>query len=326
MRTKRCNLIHSLKRFFVICFLASIATSEAQEELSINNDTLHVKIDLNRGGTISFIALSGSERNLVNIHDEGRYIQQSYYAGKRINRQAEGQSPRWSPWPWNPIQAGDAFGNRAEILEYKQEGNNLYVKCIPMQWDMNNKPAEAFLEQWTSLHGNVLKVHNKLTCHRTDTIYGEGVFADQELPAVYPISALSKLYTYFGTAPFTGEPVSKVTVEFLQDGFWGRYINNSVSESWMAFVDASNFGMAVYTPSSTNFLAGMAGQPGGEENDSSTSYIAPLQKIKLYKNSVFDYDYYIIIGNLMDIRKKIYKLKERSLRSKTLRPPNWIGR
>jgi len=310
MRTKKINLIHTLRRFVVICILACFATSEAQEELLITNDTLQVKIDLNRGGAISFISLSSSERNLVNIHDEGRYIQQSYYTGKSINRQAEGQSPRWSPWPWNPIQAGDTFGNKAEILAYEKEGNSLYVKCIPMQWDMNNRPAEAALEQWTSLHGNVLKVHNKLTCHRTDTIYGEGKLADQELPAVYPISALSKLYTYFGTAPFTGGELSKVTVEFLQDGFWGRYLDNTVTESWMAFVDDNNFGMAVYTPSSTNFLAGMAGKPGGEENDSSTSYIAPLQKIKLYKNSVFEYDYYIIIGNLTDIRDRIYKLKE----------------
>jgi hypothetical protein len=90
-----------------------------EKSIGIDNDTLNVKLDLNRGGTISYISISGSERNLVNIYDEGRYIQQSYYAGKSIDRQADGQSPDWSPWSWNPIQAGDAFGNRAEILEYK---------------------------------------------------------------------------------------------------------------------------------------------------------------------------------------------------------------
>jgi hypothetical protein len=284
-------------------------TEEKNEKsIGIDNDTLNVKLDLNRGGTISYISISGSERNLVNIYDEGRYIQQSYYAGKSIDRQADGQSPDWSPWSWNPIQAGDAYGNRAEILEYKKEGNTLYVKCIPMQWDMNNKPAEAVLEQWTTLNGNILKVRNKLTCHRTDTIYGEGNSAEQELPAVYPISALSNLYTYFGNAPFKGEPIDKVKVEFLQDDFWGRYKNDTVTESWMAFVDDKNWGMAVYTPSSNNFLAGMAGKPGGETRDVSTSYIAPLQTIALYKSSVFKYDYYIIIGKLEEIRKEVYKL------------------
>jgi hypothetical protein len=281
-----------------------------ENSIGIDNDTLRVKLDLNRGGTISYISVSGSKRNLVNIYDEGRYIQQSYYAGKSLDRQSEGQNPDWSPWPWNPIQAGDSYGNKAEILEYKKESNTFYVKCIPMQWDMNNKPAEAVLEQWTTLNGNVLKVRNKLTCNRTDTIYGEVVDAEQELPAVYPISALSNLYTYFGDAPFEGNPLEKVKVEYLQDGFWGRYKNDTITENWMAFVDDKNWGMAVFTPSSTNFLAGMAGNPGGEELDASTSYIAPLQTIRLYKNSVFEYDYYIIIGKLEDMREKIYKLKE----------------
>lgn len=83
-----------------------------------------------------------------------------------------------------------------------------------------------------------------------------------------------------------------------------------VSENWMAFVDDNNWGMAVYTPLSTNFLAGMAGKSGGEAYDASTSYIAPLQRIKLYKNSVFEYDYYIIIGKLDEMWETIYKLKE----------------
>jgi hypothetical protein len=121
---------------------------------------------------------------------------------------------------------------------------------------------------------------------------------------------LHNLYTYFGGEPFTGDQLSRVTIEFLQDGFWGRYKNDTVSESWMAFVDDNNFGMAVFTPSSKNFLAGMAGKPGGESLDASTAYIAPLQKVKLYKNSVFEYDFYIIIGELEEIREKIYQLKE----------------
>ena len=53
------------------------------------------------------------------------------------------------------------------------------------------------MEQWTTLEGNIIKVSNKLTCDRTDTIYSEGISRSQELPAVYPISALKNLYSYF---------------------------------------------------------------------------------------------------------------------------------
>lgn len=279
----------------------------AKTEIVSDNGVLKVKLDLTRGGAISYISTSGSNRNLVNIHDEGRYIQQSYYAGKSLNRQSEGQSPNWSPWSWNPIQVGDSYRNRAKILDYKQEGNTSYVKCVPMLWDMKNMLAEAEMEQWNVLEGNVLKVHCKLTCHRTDNIYGEGTVRNQELPAVYPISALSKLYTYVGNSPFTNAATSNLDVVNLSSGFWGRYPN--ISEKWMAFVDNDNWGMGVFTPIATSFLAGMSGSPGGEANSAPTSYIAPIKNEIFNKNSVFEFDYYIIIGTVDQIRAKVYELK-----------------
>ena len=291
---------------FVQCQKSQKAGTDAEPDPVLDNGFLTLKLDLTRGGAISYISTSGSDRNLVNIVDEGRYIQQSYYAGKSIDRKADGQSPNWSPWSWNPIQVGDAFRNRAEILEFRKTGNELYVKCIPMQWDMNKRPAEAEMEQWTTLEGNVLKVKNRLTCHRTDTIYGEGISNDQELPAVYPISALRNLYSYLGNDPFSDAAVSQLEVKNLSSGFWGIY--NNVPENWMAFVDDSNWGMAVYNSQCNRFLAGMAGNPGGEADDSSTSYIAPVKKETLNKNSVYEYEYYIVVGSLTNIRKTIYEL------------------
>jgi len=285
---------------------------------TIDNGILTLKIDTTRGGAISWLSKSGTARSIVNISDEGRYIQQSYYAGKSLDRKAEGQSAHWSPWSWNPIQVGDYNRNRAKILALKKRGNELCVKCIPMQWDMNNKPAEAEMEQWTTLKGSVLKVHNKLTCHRTDQIYGDSIINDQELPAVYPVSALKNLYTYQGAAPFTNAPLDNPAVVNLSSGFWGIY--PSVSEHWMAFVDDNHWGMAIYNPACTRFLAGMAGKSGGEATDKSTSYIAPVKKAMLTKNCVYEYDYYVIIGTLKEIRSTIYKLhkKERQLKPQEL--------
>lgn len=281
--------------------------TQTPKELVADNGILTVNFDLTRGGAISWISHSGSQRSFVNIADEGRYIQQSYYAGKSLDRKAEGQSPDWSPWAWNPIQVGDAFRNRAKILDYKQSKDTLYVKCIPMQWDMNNHPAEAEMEQWTFLNGNILTIRNRLTCHRTDSIYGDSLMRNQELPAVYPISALKNLYTYDGTAPFTNKPYKKLEVKNLASGFWGRY--KDITENWMAFVDDSDMGMLVYNPRCNMFLAGMAGQPDKEASDPSTSYIAPIKDEILYKNSVYEYEYCILIGSLAEMRKQVYEIK-----------------
>ncbi|WP_147676350.1 hypothetical protein [Algibacter pacificus] len=279
-------------------------------QISLDNNVLNLKLDLTRGGAICYISESGKDRNIVNIHDEGRYIQQSYYAGKMLNRVSDGQNPNWSPWAWNPVQVGDSFKNRAKILDYKKSKNTLYVKCIPMLWDMNNEPAQATMEQWSTLEGNVIKVHNKLTCQRSGEVYGEAGPRNQELPAVYPISYLNNLYSYFGKAPFTGDQLDKPKVKNLANGFWGKYKEDQVTEHWMAFVDDNNWGIGVYTPISSNFLAGMAGKPGYESTDRETSYIAPLKSVQLNKNDVFEYDYWLIVGTLDEIRTAVYKLNK----------------
>jgi hypothetical protein len=280
--------------------------------IGIRNKELSVRQDLARGGAICHISAADEGINLVNVSDEGRYIQQSYYAGRTVNRRAERQSPSWSPWAWNPIQAGDYALNRAGILEYKQSDKDTYVKCVPMQWDMAGKPAEAVMEQWLELKGNVIHVRNKLTCHRMDTIYGEGLSHDQEIPAVYLISRLDRLFSYFGNRPFEGDIVRNAQVVHLEDGFWGIYdgIRNPVpSEQWMAFVNSDLWGVGIYSPLATRFLAGMFGKPGGDAHSGSTSYIAPIRQEALNKTSVMEYDYYLIVGTLEQIRSAVYQLK-----------------
>ena len=182
-----------------------------------------------------------------------------------------------------------------------------------MLWDMDNKPAEAEIEQWTTVKDNVIHVRNQITCHRTDNLYGDEVENNQEFPAVYPISALKNLYSYIGNTPFTHAALTNPAVINLSSGFWGVY--DYVSEHWMAFVDDKLWGMGVYNSKCTHFLAGRSGEPGKEAQDGSTSYIAPVKKEVLRKNSVYEYQYDIIIGTLDEIRSRIYQLNGESVKS-----------
>lgn len=79
----------------------------------------------------------------------------------------------------------------------------------------------------------------------------------------------------------------------------------------MAFVDDIEFGMLVYNPQCTMFLAGMAGDPDKEAASTSTSYIAPIKDEIIYKKAVYEYEYYILIGSLAQMRKQIYTIKKK---------------
>lgn len=301
------------KLFYILLFIFP-AMMSGQDEVSITNGRITVRQDLSRGGAISFISGGGSNRNLVNIYDEGRYIQQSYYAGCKVNRIGAGQSPSWSPWNWNPIQGGNFARCRARILNHNVTDSTIYVSCVPMLWDMDNAEADAVMEQWTEIEGNVIKVRNRIAIDSIPDIYRPYRANDQEIPAVYPISSLNILHTYIGDRPWTGEKTVTPEVielkENMKDSFWGRYPD--IPEKWMAFTDKSGFGMGIYSPRATRFLAGRyTSDTTGGDKSLSTSYIAPLTTMKLRPGSVCEYDYYIILGDIGEIRKEIYRIHKK---------------
>ena len=290
----------------IVISFSSLRAQTADSVLTEDNGVLKVEVDLTRGGAIGYISQSGSNQNLVNIHDNGRYVQQSYYAGNSVDRTADGQYPRWSPFPWNPIQAGDVYGNRPKMLSYRKSGDTLYTKCIPLHWDMENLSAKATMEQWTVLDSNVLEVSCKLTIQSIDSLYGVRS-RGQELPAVYLVSSLNNLYAYLGSAPFTNDTLSNPPIKILSSGGgWGRYGN--VSEHWMAFVNQNKWGVGIFNQNCSDFSAGISGTVGGSDTSNSTVYMAPNDTSSLTTGSVYQYSYDLVVGTLDQIRRFVYKV------------------
>ena len=125
-------------------------------------------------------------------------------------------------------------------------------------------------------------------------------------------------YSYFGAEPFKGMPIEQTEVKQIIIGdpehFWGQY--PTVTEQWMAFTDDDGWGVAVYSPSATGFLAGRFDDDvNGNANSAATSYIAPLKRQRLMKNSVVEYEYYLVIGTLEQMRKEIYKINKKLSKS-----------
>lgn len=171
----------------------------------LNNGVIRLGVDLDRGGSIGFLADAKTGENVVNVHDLGRWIGQSYYSGPKPFGDPH---PDWKDWSWNPVSAGDVYGTASKNMETTNDGKTLYAKSIPMQWALNNVPAECTFETWITLDTRTVQVRNRLTNHRIDkTCYPA---MDQELPAIYTIGKLHRLMTYAGDSPFADNPLTEI--------------------------------------------------------------------------------------------------------------------
>ena len=270
---------------------------------SLDNGVIKVGVDTSQmGGAITYLSESTSSKNLINIYDRGREVQQSYYAGPYIDRSAEGQHPIFSAWPWNPITAGNVYNDSASVTASNMTSTTMYVKTQPLLWDMPSEQCECVLETWMTLEGRRVRVHNKLTTTRTDNRWSVES-RDQELPAVYPIADLPRVVSYTGSEPFTGGPTSDIP-----NGFWATW---TTPESWGACTNANDFGVGVYTPGRTRFYGGWynpVGDGSGGSMSGNTCFLTPTESVPLDKTSTFEYDYWLMVGTIDQIRNEAYQL------------------
>jgi hypothetical protein len=289
-RASQCGASIVLAAAGVVLAIPALASAQVT---SITNGAVSVGIDTSKGGAITLLKSNSDGRNLINTTDLGREIQPSYYSGPSGFNPNGTQSPGYPNWPWNPTQAGDVYGNASQVVTWSNNGSQLYVKTVPKQWALNNYAADAVVETWITLNGNVVDVKNRLTNLRTDS--AQYLAMDQELPAVYTNSAFSNLYTYTGTQPFTGGALTQITNGGPPWQYWRG------TESWAAHVDNNNFGLGVFANNTDYFVGGL--HPGAD----ATGYISPLQHEVLDPHIVYNNQYQLVVGSLTDIRNYAYQ-------------------
>ena len=277
-----------------------VVPSPAEAQIQyLDNGSIRLGVDTSKGGAIVVLQPSGtlgSGSNVVNTFDLGREIQQSYYSGPSSFVPAGAtQHPSWSPWPWNPVQAGDAYGNKSTLIASSTSSTQLYVKSRPKQWALQNVDSECTLEEWITLSGSVATVRNRLTNARSDT--AQYAARTQELPAVYTWAKLTQLKTYTGTQPFTSGSLSVIPNAGPP---WTTF---RATEGWAAYFDANDWGLGVFAPNNVKFIGGFAGTPGtGSTTSSNTGYIAPIRAEIIDDDIVYEHTYHLILGSLASIR------------------------
>jgi len=285
--------------FLGLVYASSITQAPAATS-SLDNGTVQITVDLDKGGGIVGFNPSGqSANNVINYYDLGRDCQQSYYSGPSQFKPAGAtQNSKWNPWPWNPVQAGDCYNNKATLISWSNDGTTLYVKSRPKQWSLQNYDADCVLEQWITLNGSVATVQNRLTNARSDTTQYQAM--SQELPALYTWSKLTELWTYSGTQPFTSGALTKIV---NTQPNWAYF---RATEGWAAYTASSGNkqGVGVFLPGNCSFIGGFAGTlNSGTQTSPNTGYIAPIRYEVIDHNIVYDFTYQLMLGNLSDIRK-----------------------
>ena len=289
------------------------------EEAFLDNGTLRLGASTRAGASFDFLAPSGGG-NLVNKHDQGRLIQQSYYAGSTLNRIPDGQSPSWSPWPWNPIQGGDSSNKQALVQEISVSsfGEGFFSRTIPLLWDMTTgEQGKAYMDQWNEFEPglpDVIRVTCRLTCFRDPAdVWGGAVTRNQELPAVYLIRNLSKAVAYFGNSPWTGDATE--VFDYSPDPAKAPFPWAQVTptEPWMAMVDpGTDTGVGLFSPiGNIHWNVGSVGGATGGPTDGATMHMAPLRNMNLDRDSIMVYSYWLIYGDLSTIRSRVYELHNR---------------
>jgi hypothetical protein len=275
-------------------FASALAAKPAPAWEYLDNGIIRIGVDKNRGSAIGHLSLSKNRRNLLNHHDEGRFIQQSYYGDR------DGSMWGNKPWRYNPVQGGSYKGEDAKTLELRLTDKELYAKVEPLLWASAKPCPEAIMQEWITLDGPLAKIRMRMDytgpTHRAK--------AHQEMPAMFVDHALPHLMFERG-----GKLVKHAPINL------GKNLkpeNIRYTGGWLAFVDDQNFGIGIHTPGTNEAVTYRhTGNGSTGPNGSACSYVAPVRTIQLKKGTVVDYGFHLTIGTLDEIRARFRQIRSK---------------
>ncbi len=292
----------------LLCFTITLNAKLTRPEPDlkfIDNGTMKIGMDRSMGASVSWLSWKEHAENSINIHDPGRLLQQSYYAGKMLKRIDDGQSKNWSPWSWNPIQGG-GVNSWARVTKFEKKGETmLFAETIPKLWDMANEEADAVMMQSCEYEPNMpnaVVVHNRFICKRKENdIWGdEALRRHQELPACYFTRQFDDFKTYEGNGKWQ-------TVTQKPGPPWGRA---TPKLNAMACFNAQGQGIGIFSPvADQHWNFGPVGNNvKAKPTDGHCVHMAPIATVRLGPKSVLEYRYWIVVGNKAEITQRFDQL------------------
>ena len=297
--------------------LAGLVTENMEKPAGtvyVENSRFKLGVDLSWGGAVSYLEdkscpVSGLT-NLVNKHDTGRLIQQSFYGVQQNEEYTPGISFDVT-WRYNPVQGGDQYGNASRLIDVVITETSIYIKAQPQDWALNNALTPSYMENTYTLYDDRVQVDNRFT----DYSGWEHPFSGQELPAFYTVSYLDTFVWYNGEDSWTGDTLSSKG----NLPFWGDYagectftLREKNTETWCAWISsADDYGLGVYAPNIDQLKAGRYNYDGSKSDVAdSTGYVAPVNLLKMVSFEAIEYSYLLTAGTTAEIRKVFTEYKD----------------
>ena len=235
----------------------------------IQNAKFKVGTRLSWGGALCYFEdkTYGVEgvRNLINIYDVGRLVQQSWY-GTVITGNYNGTA-----WKYNPVQGGDWRNNESRIIDVVAEDYSIYIKAQPLEWGMDStatisKISPSYMENWYTLYSDRLQVNNRFV----DYSGYRNTSVNQEIPAFYFIGYLNS-FVYESTTNWSNTPslVQKDDLPFWSGGSGPdndystnyntltRFNKSGHQTTWGAWINKSTGkGIGFYVPGIQRLISG----------------------------------------------------------------------
>lgn len=237
------------------------------------------------GGALGWLGPAASERNLINHHDRGRLVQQSWYGRE------DGSDWNGRPWRWNPVQGGDWKGQSARILQRRVSEAHAFVRTQPVHWAAGNVVADALMEQRMALRGEMFEIRYRFEYSGREVHPPQ----HQELPAVFVTPELGTLVVAEGVKAREGMMWRR-----SRPGWPNEYLQ--LVEPWAAWVDDKDWGLGCCVPRASQLTCYRF--PGDANGQGACSYFAPIDTLAVVPGFSFEWDVWLTIGTVEEIRER----------------------
>ena len=324
-----------------LCHLESLSRSVVEYIDGKGNVRIDEGVDPNTVNTIT------DKVNLINVHDLGREIQQSYYANVG---EANGYKPDdnvlydgiGEGYLYNPVQAGSAGDKQTQIIDYQLTEDILYVKSRPQDWFFDNTQTDSYMEStYTFDRGGALIVTNRFINFSQFTGMDTMPISGHEIPAVYTVQPLNYFYCETKEGVIHDPNLSPVPTSVgktsisheVTENYYYQLLAETVVGDWLANVNDKGFGLGMYIPNVYCFSASRGWKTTSYSllynNDydhsiydlrdmryipsayvNNYNYFSPSIIRRMADFVPFEYSFALYVGTVEEMREKFTLMKE----------------